>query len=295
MARFADILTAKVKVAPEDLEAITAITAKYPDLDSHIADAQEVQVIQSQLTDTKTKLAKWNDPKDGWLATAWDAEHQMTKAQWAAEQRAAQAEAKVAEMAATGGFSGDGTMTFEEIDAHLKTQGYVKAGDVAKADDLKAIGTKLDTQGANYEYLYTRTAHLPMRAAKEFGDVDGKFLPGVFQVMLADPTGELLKDPDKAYDQYVAPMRLEAERKKLDIERAALATERTELETKKTHVPSPTDDQGGGNVAPYQMREDHPGENPIDKMNGDAKFGSGQLSRNLAAAYKAGDLKTTVQ
>lgn len=295
MARFADILTAKVKVAPEDLEAITAITAKYPDLDSHIADAQEVQLVSGKLADTENRLKAWTDPKDGWLAKAWDPEHQMTKAQWAAEQRAAQAEAKVAEMAATGGFSGEGTMTFDEIDAHLKTQGYVKAGDVAKADDLKAFGTKLDTQGANYEYLYTRTAHLPMRAAKEFGDVDGKFLPGVFQVMLADPTGELLKDPDKAYDQYVAPMRLENERKKLEADRAALATERTEMEAKRNQVPSPTDTEGAGSVAPYQMREDHPGDNAIDKMNGEAKFGSGQLSRNLAAAYKAGDLKTTVQ
>jgi len=297
MARFSDILVNRVKVAAEDLEALTPILAKYPQLDEVIADAQEVAVVQSQLTETNKRLAAWNDPKDGWLAKAWDPEHGMTKAQYEAEQRAIRAEAKVAEMAAGGGI-GEGTMTFEEIDAHLKTQGYVKASDVgglAKTDDVKAVKTQLDNQGANYEYLYTKTAHLPLKAMKEFGDVDDAFLPGLFQLMTSDPTGELLKDPNKAYEQYVAPKRLEVERKKLETDRAALAAERTELETKKTQVPSPTDDQGGGNVAPYQVREDHPGDNPIDKMMGDAKFGTGQLGRQLAAAYKAGDLKPTVQ
>lgn len=299
MARFSDILTTRLKVAAEDMEALAPILAKYPQLEESVVDAQEFQVVKSSLTDTQKKLAAWNDPKDGWLAKAWDAEHGMTTAQYAAEQRAATLAAKVAEMEAGGGISGDGTMpTFEEIEAHMKAKGFINASDpealkaagLAKAADFEQ---KLANQGGNYEYLYVKTAPLMMKYMKEFGDVPDDFMQNLFAVITSDATGEFMKDPSKAYEQSVAPKRLEAERTKLAADRAAFETQKADLEAKKNQVTSPTDTEGAGSVAPYQMREDNPDNNPIDKVLNGAKFGTGQLARNLAAAYKNGELTTS--
>ena len=294
MAKFADILT-RVKVADEDREAIIAITAKYPDLDSAVADAQEVTIMKSNWDKAQAALKKWVGTPESWYEKAWDAEHGMTRAQWDAEQRLATAQAQIAELQAGGTITGEGNMTFEEIDAHLKSKGVLTAADVTAFAKVEDVDKKVGTQGSNYEYLYTRTAHLPMKAMKEFGDVDGTFLPGLFQLMVTDPTGELLKDPEKAYEQYVAPLRLKAQQTKLDADRAAFDAKVAEDATKKAAAPPPTDAGEAGVIAPYQMMQDHPGDNVIEKMKGDAAFGSGQLGRNLAAAYKAGDLKTTVQ
>lgn len=284
---FDDVLVHVNGIAEEDKAALLALAQKYPDLDKAVAPRPALAALETKYTQANGLLSEW----EGWKKNYWDSEHKMTKAQWDAEQKLAQTQARVAMMEA-GGYTGGEEVDFAKVDEYLKSNGYVKADaikDLAKQADVEA---KLNMHGANMEHIFVNTANLPLRYQQEFGKAEFD-MNGFIRFALADPTGGRVNDMNKAFDEFVAPKRLEVERHKLDEDRKALDTQRQELETRKAAGPNPSDTSQAATVIPPFQREVQ-GLAPADekKLAEGAPLGSGVLGAQLWEQYKSGSLKT---
>lgn len=292
MARFADILK-NAGIPDEDRTALEAIAAKYPNLDDVVVAKAEYDSLQQTFNRNKASLDGWEE----FRTKAWDPEHQMTRAQWEAQQESAILKARVISLEAGSAITGaEGEVVdFNKLDEELKTRGFVKADTLKGYAPVADVENKFKVQGANYEYLYSKTAHMPMKAYQEFGVIDPTLIDTVFKLAAADPSQEMLKNPDLAYEAWAGPKRMEKQRADLATQQAAFEKQKAEFEVQKTTAPAPTDSGEGASIPPFQQMHDNPGNNPIDTMKGNATFGSGEYGRRLAQAYKAGELKTVLQ
>jgi hypothetical protein len=287
-------IAALLKMSDEDKAAFLAVAGKYP-LDT-------VVVPKSQFTDTAAKFAeadKLVKQWDTWKKDNWDADHGMTKQQWAAAEEVDTLRTKVTELeAGTYVPSGD-NMNFADVEKELTAKGYLTKDTATGL--LTAVKTELEGKlGASQvgnEFFFNRMLTLPQKYAKEFGAVDD-FDPEAFMRFVAsdinrftkDAEGKPVKDFSVAYNEFVAGKRLQVERAKLDQEKQEVTALKTELETRKTAIPqSPTDDGRTGVPPPFQRRIQ--GTDQADpKLAEGAPFGSGALAAQAFALYQKGEL-----
>lgn len=278
-----ETLAAKLGMTDEDREVILTVAGKYS-LDDAVVDKKDFEAASQ-------KLQAW----EAWKDTAWDPEHQMTRAQWASEQTIAQLQSKLAS-----GIPG-GNMTFEELENHLKTNGYVRkdALDGIKAEVSTTIAKTVDQNNMGNEFVFTRATPMLLRYSKEFG-TDDFDLEAFVQFALAggdryikDPaTGQPVKRFDAAYDAFVAEKRMALKQAELEKRSAELKEQEAALETRRTQVSSPTDDGRGGTTAMPRFKRHILG---LDKdetpVGGDAPLGSGVTAAQAWELYKQGELQ----
>lgn len=172
--------------------------------------------------ETDDKLRAW----ETWKDSAWDTAASKTKDQVRVESELEQARVRVQQLeAAGGGFGTD--MTFDEIDAQLKSKGYVSKDQIA--DLAKPIATsEVNRMAGNIENFFKRTATLPTEHFAEFGAHLN------FDELLDRYSKSPGGDPRIVYDQMVAPVRDErrkaSETKKEEEHQLALKTAREEGE-----------------------------------------------------------------
>lgn len=290
--KFGDIIQKINTIAEEDRQAMIAIAAKYPDLDSAIVPADEHQVLANRFSAAEGKYTEWEtwaygpkDPTTGVRSGGkWSNEHKMTTAQFRAEQDLAQARSTLAELQA-GTYTGGTDMDMKAVTDLIAQQGFVKADDVkgfAKAADMES---RLNTHGATLEHIFARTANLSLRYMQEFGKAEFD-MEGFLKHITSDPTGDSVRDPTKAYETYVAAKRFEVQTAKLKEREDALVAKEQELETKRTSSSSPTDIGEGANIPPFQkMIQGSDGDKP--KLADGIPFGTGQLGNEIAKLYRS--------
>jgi hypothetical protein len=298
-----DIAT-QLKMTEEDKAAFLAVAGKYP-IDTVVVDKAQFSKVKSDFDKADSLVTGW----ETWKAENWDKEHSMTHAQWAAVQENETLLGKVAAIEA-GAYVppiGD-NMTFEEVEAQLLAKGYVKKDDVnglvaaAKGEVASTIDGKLNMQNLSQEFFFTRASTIPMKYRDEFGSIGGFDMEAFMRHVMsgdgrflkdpADPTGKtMVKNFDLAYEEFVAPKRLQVERANLDKEKLEVTALKTELETRKTTTPmSPTDDGRGGSVPPPFQRQIQGLDKDDVKLGGDAPFGSGSIAAQAWDLYKKGEL-----
>jgi len=317
MAEFADVLKEISALDDSDRATLEALAAKYPALDESVLRQRE---FSRKLSLQEKAKAKWDEDRkeledkvaewDEWLATEWDPDHKMTKAELAQFQDLQQAKARLAEFEAgaipdttsEGTRPGaEGTMEFTEVLAGLEREGYVKKADLAgyaTSDSVGAVDKKIERNAFNFEYFYKNTLTLPLRFAREFGELGEDFdTEGFMDFATSDPTGERLKDlKGKAYTDFTAQHKQRLEFKK---QADQLAKDKADFEAAKakdleqTTRSGPTDDGSGpSQVGHLQRRMQTP---PADKDKIDAPLGSGITAAVAAEQYRKGELVAATQ
>lgn len=286
-------------MSDEDKTAFLAVTQKYP-VANVMVPKVDFERANADYLEADSYVKKWEQYK----TESWDDEHGMPKAQWEVEQKLVELSAKNAALE-TGTYVPPGAgMEFSDVEKFINEKGYVTKADLAglakKEDVDSTLNAKLNQQGLNTEFFFTRSATVPLKYMKEFGSTDGFDMADFMALVVnggnrylkdpADPTGNTpVKNFDAAYDAYVSVKRLDAQREALEKERAAIAKEREDLTVQRTAPPSPTDDGRGGVIPPFQRRIQG-----MDKgdptLGGDAPFGSGVLAQQIAESYRKGEL-----
>ena len=167
---FDNLLASASWIKPESRQAFEALAETEPFL-------KEAVMLRSDysrnLDELRPKVAK-ADQWDAWEAENWDAEHGMTKAEYALQQGNRSLTERLA-VAATG--TGD-EVTFDDLNKHLDTKikalGIDPTKLVNKDDFEKAIGSKVE-EARNYNNftanLATRAAYRMMKHKDEFGEL----------------------------------------------------------------------------------------------------------------------------
>ena len=175
---FDNLLASASWGTPESRQAFEELVAKEP----FLKEAVMLRADYSRnLDEMKSKLAKaeaWDvweqgDPDNG-VPGNWDFDHNMTKAEYALQQRNLELQGRL-EAAALGQ---GGEVTFDDLNKHLDTKikalGIDPTKFVAKEDFKTAVDSKVE-EGRNYNNytanLATRATYCMMKHKDEFGEI----------------------------------------------------------------------------------------------------------------------------
>jgi hypothetical protein len=155
--------------------------------------------------------------------------------------------------------------------------------------DLDKLRTDHNQVTAGFEFMYRNTAHLPRKFEREFGSLNQDFKIGPFIDFLnANP--DRVKDVDKAYEEFVAPVRAELAMKKtaddLAARELALKAKEDALTARQEGGVNPADSGSGTEqlgTLQARMRE------PEDKNKVNAPLGSGITAAIAAEMYRKGE------
>lgn len=265
-----------------------AILEKYPQLKNTIEDLER-------------KTAAWN----AWAEENWDREANATKAEVALK---AQLEAEIERANQLEQQIGAGDeMTFDQILAGLKNQGFVTKAEIdsAIAPHVKSAKeealTALNRTAVGQQFIYAKVTPLAIRHPQEFGeDLD---IEAFFKHM--EKTNSF-GNPQAAYDSFVAEKRESKRRKeqeelmkKHQEELEAARREAEELGRKKAL------EERGMSVLPGDQRGQSEGLGPLQKKILDAakqedgsykipegtRLGDDTISQIGAQMYLEGKLK----
>jgi len=239
-----------------------AVLDKYPQL------KQSVDNVEAQARDYDQRLKSWEQ----WRASNWDENANATR-----REVELQAELAAAKAAGGGGVDDWNKGGFADIVKDIEKQGFVKA-DVVN----KTITDQLDRLALGFEEVYKRTVSLPWKHAKEFGPDAELDMGAVLDHMRKNN----IHDPQKAYEDYVAPKRAEAQKAREAEVAAKHAAEIAEAEKRgemKAAMGSggrlPTDQSGSGPALGHLQR------NILEKAKGANSDdpGPGKLGENVIA------------
>jgi hypothetical protein len=247
-----------------------AVLDKYPQL------KQSVDGIEAQARDFDQRLKSWEQ----WRASNWDENANATR-------REVELQAELAAARAGGGGGVDDwdkSTSFADMAKDLEKQGFVRADTVNKT-----ITENLDRLALGFEEVYKRTVGLPFKHAKEFGPDAELDMGAVLDHMRKNN----IHDPQKAYEDFVAPKRAEAQKAREAEVAAKHAAEIAEAERRgemKAAMGSggrlPTDQSGSGPIMGHLQRtmlEKAKGANSDDP-------GPGKLGDNVIAHQGYEDL-----
>lgn len=287
---FQDIITKIKGIDAADLETLNGLVAKYPNLDTAVAEKAELDRVTADAHKYNSKVQAW----DTWAASNFDREKNATTKELEARAEADRLREENAQL--TAGLSitgGEVEMTFEEIEAKLKGK-YLTPEDLTAKLNGVAQAPDMDNKFKVTEYLFTQITPKTFQFNSEFGrPMSSQEMQNFNAYVSAD--AERFRNIDKAYEDFTAPMRatksLDADRAKFEAERAAFETEKAAIEAHKTEAPLPTDNGGGAGIPIFQQMTEKAGENIVDKLRGDIPAGTGQFGAHLGRMIKSGELQ----
>jgi hypothetical protein len=193
MGVFDDILE---NVEDDDKE----IFDKYPQL------KETVDGLEARYSDADNRLKGW----ESWALKHYNYDSGKTTEQIAAERKAQEMEARARALEALK----DTEMTFDEILEGLRGQGFVKRDEIPEVVKQATSGLVSREEYSNsqnqlalgFEYIYKKTAHLPSKHMKEFGD------PMNMNDFMDHWQKSGIKDPDQAYESFISPLKQERDK-----------------------------------------------------------------------------------
>ena len=175
MGAFDEILE-EAGVAAEDRVPAIALLQKYPKLETVASErgmrqqdysrkldehARTVRELNNKASELDGFVSQW----ETWKDSTWDDAHGMTKAEYAAQQRVQELEQQV---------EAGGDMDFNQIEQELTKKGFLRKDDLKPAIDEATRGLaterQLGGQVNGMSLFYSRTANVPLRYQKQFGE-----------------------------------------------------------------------------------------------------------------------------